>query len=309
MDDSAAEQPPGPFPLSAAGFAEVWARAAADGDDAARLALLRGADLVLPLPPDSAPGWATVTVAGRGWVPVWTSAEAMAASLAGTPALAWTTAHRVASFLDLAVGWPDPRLGLAVDPGSEHPLFLEPGTVARLAVPTLADEQAADPSRVAVVQQIVPLAGLDPLLHGRHTRVSGYVQLAVDLAHIGAPTVLLAAIGRAAEERELVTDEGAVHLVRWPVLGAGLYRTPLGGVDEEQRDAVAGWLVEEPPFGGLGFSPGREVPVREYRVDGVALPHDAGLFELDRHGTETCRARYDAVRGLWQLVLQRRAAG
>ena len=305
MDDSSVPDGASPSPGE---FAGLWALAHARGDETARLALLRGADLVLPLPPDTAPGWATVAFDGRSWVPAWTSPVGMATALSTTPAAGWTDRYRVASFLDLAAGWPDPRLGLAVDVGTEHPLFLEPGTVARLAVATMAEEQAADPGRVAVVQQLVPLAALDPLLAGRHTRVSGYVQLSSDVAHIGAPTVLLAAIGRADEERDLVTADGSVHLLRWPVLGPQLYRTPRGGVDEEQRDAVAGWLVEEPPFGGLGLSPGREVPVREYRVDGVALPHDAALLELDRRGTETVRARYDAVRGVWQFIV-RRAAG
>ncbi|RBY86119.1 SseB family protein [Blastococcus sp. TF02A-26] len=284
-------------------FAPAWAAAARAGDDAARLALLRGADLLLPLPPGGAPAWVTLPVADRSWVPAWTSVEAMGAALAGTPAAEWTRTPRVAGFLDLAAGWPDPRFGLAVDLGTEHPLFLEPGALARLAVPDLADELAAAPGTVAVVQQLVPLGGIDPLLSGRHTRVSGYVQATVDVAHIGAPTVLLAALGRAAEERDLVTADGSVHLLRWPVLGPELYPVARGGLDEESRDAVAGWLVEEPPFGGLGLSPGGRVPVREYRVDGVALPHRTGLYELDVHGRETCRARYDAVRGLWQLVV------
>lgn len=283
-------------------FAPAWVAAARAGDDASRLALLRGADLVLPLPPEGAPAWGTLPVGDRSWVPVWTSPEAMTTALAGGPAEEWTRVPRVAAFLDLVVGWPDPRLGLAVDLGTEHPLFVEPGALARLAVPDLADELATVPGSVAVVQQLVPLAGIDPLLAGRDTRVRGYVQAAADVAHIGAPTVLLAALGRSAEERELVTADGAVHLLRWPVIGPELYPVARGGLDEEGRDAVAGWLVEEAPFGGLGLSPGGRVPVREYRVDGVALPHGTGLYELDVHGRETCRARYDAVRGLWQLV-------
>ena len=309
MDDSERSEPSSAEPFDPAAFVAAWAAAALTGDDAARLALLRGADLVLPLPPDGGPAWVTLPVGDRSWVPAWTSLEAMRGALAGTPAQEWTRAPRVASLLDLAVGWADPRLGLAVDLATEHPLFLEPGALARLTVPDLADELAAVPGTVAVVQQLVPLRALDPLLSGRHTRVSGYVQATADLAHIGAPTVLLAAVGRSAEERDLVTADGSVHLLRWPVIGPELYPVARGGVDEDGRDAVAGWLVEEPPFGGLGFSPGRQVPVREYRVDGVALPHRTGLYELDVHGREVCRARYDAVRGLWQLVVPAGGAG
>ena len=269
MDD---EQPP----ADDLPFAELWAFAAESGDEAARLALLRGADLVVPASADGAAAWPLAQSEGRDWVTVWTSPELVQA--AGTPAGPW----QVASFAELVLHWPDPAWGLAVDLGTPHPLLLEPGTVSRLLAPDLADEVAAAPGEVVWVQQVVPIAGIDPLLHERDARVSGQVQRAADLEHVGAPTVLLQALGRADEELALVTDEGSVHLLRWPVLAPGLY-----GVD---RDA-------------MGLGPGRTTPVREYRVDQVALPHGAGLVELDRHGAETQRARYDALHGRWRLLV------
>ncbi len=261
-------------------FAELWAFAAEAGDQAARLALLRGADLVVPASADGAGAWPLAGAEGREWVTVWTSPEVMAAA-SGAPG-PW----QVASFAELVLHWPDPAWGLAVDLGTPHPLLLEPGTVSRLLAPDPEAEVAAAPGAVVWVQQVVPIAGIDPLLHERDARVSGYLQRTADLEHVGAPTVLLRALGRADEELALVTDEGSVHLLRWPVLGAGLYRV----------DRAA-----------MGLGPGRTTPVREYRVDQVALPHGAALVELDRHGAETQRARYDALHGRWQLLVPVRA--
>lgn len=256
-------------------FADLWAFAAQTGDEAARLALLRGADLVVPASADGAAPWPLAHWQGRDWVTVFTSPEVLAATRSAGP-------HQVASFAELVLHWPDPAWGLAVDVGSPHPLLLEPGAVSRLLAPDLADELAADPGAAVWVQQVVPLAGIDPLLRSTGTRVSGYVQRTADLEHVGAPTVLLRALDRAAEELHLVTDEGAVHLLRWPALGAALYRVP--------RES-------------MGLGPSRVVPVREYRVDEVALPHGAALVELDRYGDEVLRARYDALRGRWALVV------
>ncbi|SDP52810.1 SseB protein N-terminal domain-containing protein [Klenkia soli] len=266
-------------------FADLWAFAAESGDDAGRLALLRGADLAVPASADGSAPWPVVHHEGHDWVTVWTSPAAMAAAMgAAGPDGPW----QVASFVELVLHWPDVRWGLAVDLGTPYPLLLEPGTVSRLLAPDLDAEQAAAPDQVVWVQQLVPLAGLDPLLREPGTRVSGHLQRTADLEHVGAPTVLLRALGRSDEELALVTDEGSVHLLRWPALGAALYRVPRAT---------------------MGLGPGRTTPVREYRVDQVALPHGAALVELDRHGAETQRARYDALHGRWRLVVPAPARG
>ena len=266
-------------PADGLSFAELWAFAAQTGDDAGRLALLRGADLVVPASDDGAAPWPLARWQEQDWVTVFTSPATLAAARPAGP-------YQVASFADLVLHWPDPAWGLAVDVGSPHPLLLEPGAVSRLLAPDLGDELRADPGAAVWVQQVVPLAGIDPLLRSTGTRVSGFVQRTADLEHVGAPTVLLRALDRVAEEEALVTDEGAVHLLRWPALGAPLYRVPRAA---------------------MGLGPGRGVPVREYRVDEVALPHGAALVELDRHGDEVQRARYDALRGRWSLVVAAQA--
>ena len=38
---------------------------------------------------------------------------------------------------------------------------------------------------------------------------------------------------------------------------------------------MGGWVVEEPPFSGLGLGRNVDRVVREYKVDGVGLPHGA----------------------------------
>ncbi|MEI4272834.1 hypothetical protein TEK04_13980 [Klenkia sp. LSe6-5] len=281
-----------------ADFAAIWAAAAQAGDDAARLALLRGADLALPLPPEGAPTWPLAEHDGRTWVTVWTAPE-----LLPDPAGRWWRS----SFVELVHAWPDLRWGLAVDVGSPHPLLVEPGALVRLVVPDPADELSADPGRAIWVQQVVPPGRVGPLLGAARGRVSGVVHRCDDLAHIGSPTVLLRAVGRAGDEQALIPDHGSLHVLRWPVFGAQLYRVARGGRDVEQRDAVAGWLVEPAPFRGSGLAAGA-VPVREYRVDDVALPHGAAVVELDVRGGEHERARWDAVRGVWQLVTAGTAA-
>lgn len=255
-----------------AAFAALWSAAARAGDDATRLALLRGADLVLPLPATGSPTWPVSEFGGRTWITVWTDPELMG-GLAGPQ---WWRS----SFVELVHAWPDLRWGLAVDPGTPHPLLVEPGALVQLLAPEPADELALDPQRAIWVQHLVAAGEAAALLQGSVTRVSGVVHRVEDVAHIGAPTVLLAAVGRTGEERELIPDDGTVLVLRWPVFGAALYRVPPGST-------------------GLGAG---TVPVREYRVDDVALPHGAALVELDARGRETERARLDAVRGVWQLV-------
>ena len=284
-------------------FTAALDAAARAGDTARCLALLRSGDLALPITPAAAAGdepaaWATAQAQGVTWVLAYSSVERMQQCTRGE-----ATHARVAPFLELAAGWPDTRFGLAVDAGAEHPFFLESGTVARLAAPTLAEDRAADPDALpAVVQQLLRPADVPVLLAASQARVSGYVHHASDVAHLGAPTALVDAVGRAAEEDELLSDTGSVTVLRWAVVGPELVRTPLGGVDEERRDAVAGWVVEEEPFTGTGWAQPDSL-VREYRVQGLLLPHGAELWELHPSGAQQARAVWDGVREVWSLVV------
>jgi hypothetical protein len=269
------------------------------GDVATALTLLRPAQLLLPISEAAAagaeaPGWATHEGPGRTWLLAFTSVEAMQTASGGA-----VRSGRISSLPELAAGWPDPRWGLAVDPGLPSHLTLESGTVARLAAPSLADQVAAEPEvPFPLLQQVVPAAQLAERLAGER-RVSGYVHQLPDVVHIATPVVLVAALGRGAEVADLLDADGAVHLLRWPAVGTELYRSAWGGTDEAGRDAVAGWLVEEPPFVGLGFAPQVDQLVREHRVHGIELPHGAQLWQLGHDGEERLLAVLDGDLGEW----------
>lgn len=266
------------------------------------LGLLRQAEIGLPVTRAAAEGreptaWPTFTGGGRTWMAAYTSIDAMRAVLGDT------AEHvRVVTFAELAAGWPDPRWGLAVNPGLSTFFFLEAGTVARLAVPSLAQERLAEPgSGPPIMQKLLRPADLYAYLVEGESRVSGYCHRARDVAHIATPAVLADALGQAHEEG-VVTGQGSVNILRWRAVGLDLYRTPYGGVDEASRVAVAGWVIEEPPFVGMGLVPNADQVIREYKVDGVGLPHGTEIWELTVDGVEYRRAVYDGDLGRWFLV-------
>jgi hypothetical protein len=267
------------------------------GDLAMCLNMLRDSELALPATGGPPYAWPTVTGPDRTWLVAYTSAEAMRVATDGT------LSHlRVTSLTELAAGWPDLRWGLAVNPGLPAHFLLESGTVARLAVPSLAQDRIAQPEPgLPVVQKPLTTADLYTYLADGETRVSGYCHHALDVEHIATPAVLLEALGRPGEG-DLMSDEGSVHLLRWRAVGANLYRTPYGGTDEETRDAVAGWVIEEPPFVGMGLVPNVDQLIREYKIDGVRLPHASEIVELTDAGTERRRAIFDGDGGRWLLI-------
>jgi len=282
------------------GLEDAVAALTAAGDRAGCLQLLRGAELALPISEAAAegrepPAWATAPGPDRTWLLAYTSVEAMTAASGGA-----VTRARVLSFAELAAGWPDPRWGLAVDAGRPTPLFLESGAVARLAAPTLVEDRLREPGTLPpLVQLPISTDELFELITSSGGRVSGYVHNLQDAGHLSTPAALLDALGQADRAAELVGEDGALLVLRWPVLEPELYRTPHGGTDEERRDAVGGWVVEEAPFPGLGFVPNPDSVIREYRVHGVVLPHGAEVWEMAPDGGERRRARWDADTGRW----------
>lgn len=287
--------PAGPFEV-------VLGSAFAAGELAACLSLLRAADFALPISPAAAVGhqpvaWPTITGEGRTWIVAYTSAQAMRAGSRGL-----TSHHRVVSMAELAAGWPDLHWGLAVNPGLPVRFLLESGTVARLAVPSLAEDHIAEPGPSApVLQKLLKPADLYAYLAEGESRVSGYCHHALDVAYIATPRVLADALGRSAEEG-VVTGDGSVNILRWHAAGLNLYRTPYGGTDEETMTAVAGWVIEEPPFVGMGLVPNVDQVIREYKADSVGLPHGAEIWELTSDGVEHRRAMYDGDLERWLLL-------
>ncbi|MFC4120097.1 SseB family protein [Nonomuraea zeae] len=280
-------------------FEERLQEAHGRGDLTTCLTLLRYADFACPVGEAAARGdeqiaWPTIAGTDRTWLAVYTSAEAMRKATGDA-----VRHFRIVSLVELAAGWPDLHWGLAVNPGLEPSFLLEPGTVARLAVPTLEQDLAAEPdSGLPIVQKALQVAQIQELLDSERPRVSGYCHHALDVAHIATPSVLADAL----LQDDALTTEGAINLLRWPAIGLELYRTPYGGIDEKGRVAVAGWVVEEPPFVGMGLVPNANQTIREYKIDGIGLPHGAEIVELAADGQERTHARYDADHGRWLMV-------
>ncbi|MFI6294087.1 SseB family protein [Nonomuraea sp. NPDC050790] len=280
-------------------FDERLRAAFEEGRTALCLALLKDADLALPMSRAAFEGaepivWPTVEADGRTWLLAYTSPEAMASGFGHI-----TEHFRITSMVELAAGWPDPHWGLAINPGLPVGFNLESGTVARLAVPTLVQDLALAPeSGVPVVQKLLHPAEIQDLLLGGETRVSGYVHHALDVSHIATPAVLAEALA----QPDFLTPDGSLNLLRWRPVGLEMYRTPYGGTDEARREAVAGWVVEEPPFVGLGLVPNPDQAIREYKVYGVAVTHAAEIWELTDAGTEVRRAVYHGDVRRWFAI-------
>ncbi|MDQ3716573.1 MAG: SseB family protein [Actinomycetota bacterium] len=288
-------EPTGPFEE------QLWAAYLAQNSGAC-LAMLKTTELALPISAEAAAGtepprWATAERDDRSWLMAYTSAESMATGTDGH-----ATHCRITSLLELAAGWPDPQWGLVVNPGLPIQMLLEPSTIARVAAPDMALEQLASPGQTPpLVQKLLPPAEVSGMFARRDNRVSGYVHLLADVKHIGSPNVLLDALGRTQDERELIDDDGSVFLLRWPAIGPELYRSPYGGTTEASRAAMDGWVIEEPPFVGTGFVPNVDQVIREFKVDGIGLPHRAEVVEISIEGSESRRAVWDGDRGTWML--------
>lgn len=264
--------------------------------------MLRTAELALPLTAGAfagtePPRWPTTTVDERTWMITYTSGESMRIATEG----AFEHARRV-SLPELAAGWPDHSWALAINPGLPIQLTLAPNQLARFAAPSLLADRDAEPTaRTPLLQKLLRPGDIEELLRGEN-RVSGYCHQLADVVHIATPAVLVEALGRKDELAYYVTAEGAVNTLRWPAVGLELYRSPYGGTDEASRVAVDGWVIEEPPFVGLGFAPNPDQPIREYNVAGIALPYGAEIWELTDEGIEHRRAVLDTDHGRWLLV-------
>jgi hypothetical protein len=285
-------------------FEERLLQASTADDASAVAALLQAAQLCLPLTAaasvgEESPAWPTVSAADRTWIIAYTSIESMRIGSGGA------LEHARASWLpELAAGWPDHSWGLVINPGLPTQVTLDPAALARLAAPSLLEDRDAQPTaRTPMMQKLLRHADVHQTLQVGVTRVSGYCHQLVDVAHIAAPEILVEALGRKDEMAELRTDQGSVNLLRWPAVGLELYRNAIGGIDEASRAAVNGWLIEEPPFVGLGFAPSPDQVIREYKVDGVGLPHGAEICELTAAGATEPRALLDVDLGQWLLLV------
>jgi hypothetical protein len=255
--------------------------------------LLAAADLYLPVSAAAAVGaeplrWATATVGAETLLVAFTSPESLATATRGE-----APGHRAVTLRTLMALWPDPRWYLIVNPTLPVETCLPASTVARLVATELA------PDTNCILQKVLAPAELVRYLASGDDRVGGYVHRLDDVEHLVLPEQLVRGLAPSCDPAALSVDDGSVHVLRWPLVGASLYRVPFGGVDRDAMSAMDGWVVEEPPFVGTGFVPNTEAPIQEYRVHSIRLPHSSELVRIDRDGTESLVARYSADVQRW----------
>ncbi|WP_158716280.1 hypothetical protein [Blastococcus sp. Marseille-P5729] len=277
------------------------AKALTEGDEVtAQLLLLTGRFSVHARSPEDT-GWPIVTTAeGDRWVTVYTSPELCHASTN------CGLRYREFSLAQLAAMWPDNSVGLSINPVVANLAFaLEPAAFARLVAPRLDQLMwLYPPGTIPYLQKVLRGDELTRLLGAQTHTVSGFVHLYDEVYEIGDPQRLLEVVGIADDaRRDVVFDDGSLHLLRWPGLGLDLYRTPLGGRDDRQRAAVDGWVIAPDPFIGLGLTPSPTAPVHEYYCTAVAIPHGSEIHQMMPDGSSHRRAAYDAVAGRWRRVL------
>lgn len=281
-----------------------------NGDRDGCVAMVRRAELVLPISQEAFDGTAPPTWVstagpdGEILVLAFTSVELMQEASGGV-----LQVGRRSSLAHMCSGWPDNRWSLVINPGTPLQMVLESGFMARLACPDLAMQPHATPELpIPIVQKALrPLDALT-LLRDGEPRVSGFVHKSVDsAAHCESPMALLEALGLH-DAPAYLTDDGSVHLLRWLAVGNDAYRVPIGGRDAEQAAASGGWVIEPPPFVGLGMAPHPDSMIAEYKVSGVLLPHGAEIGVLTADGQYRKAAVLDADRGRW-LAVQRAEDG
>ena len=271
--DQAAAGPFSPADPTEAALAD----AAAAGDVEAYLRALLGAQVLVPVSPETPPH-ATLGDAAFDWltllfddgtrtVPVFTSPRLVPEPLAAARMVA-------VEVVDLVRVRPVAPWPLAVNPGTPIGIILPPDQVGAVAgwladaLPGLADGPR---DGTVIMQKVLASGQLDHYLARGYDRVGGAVHRVADLADLDSPAALLAATAGPME-----AAEGAepVHLIRWPAYRWSLY------------------LPREP-------AP-RRVPA--FSVASIRLPHGAELYRLDVGGEESLVAVLDADQRRWRTA-------
>lgn len=167
-----------------------------------------------------------------------------------------------------------------------------------------------DPSHGPVVmQKTVHPAHLGWYLDNHGDRVSGYVHRMADLRGLDTPYKLVDALGLGGSGGLFDPVPDQVYVLRWPVVGAALYRVPFGGPTEQAMLAMPdGWVVEDPPFVGTGFAPNPARAIPEFKVDSIPLPHGAELHQISATRRQRPCAVFDADWRRWVPVRAQQTA-
>jgi hypothetical protein len=332
-----AQSPPAGTPVPSAAELEALLAAAKErGDQLSYFELLLIAELVMPSTGDpKAERFATAAFDDGTYVLAFTSRDAMEESLRGQAGY-----HRRTTFVELARNWPRPDWRLAINAGLPTAAYIDSDTITRLAdeeraaettavepdlgpppEPRPAPEPAPDLQPVpgpgpapqaepsprktgpTIMQKVVPHQHVSHYLENAYDQVAGYVHRVQDVLRLDTPQRLVRGLGLTYQGSPFSERDEAIHVIRWPVVKGSLYRAPYGGQDEAaMRKAPDGWVVENPPFLGTGYAPGDIEAVPEFRIDSQRLPHGAEMYRVDRAGTQTFVAFFDADHRRWTKV-------
>jgi hypothetical protein len=150
------------------------------------------------------------------------------------------------------------------------------------------------------MQKVVPPPLVVHYLEGGYDRVAGYVHKLEDVADLATPERLVNGLGLTYENSPFSPDDELIHLIRWHAYKLALFKTPLGGVDEESMQATPdGWVIELPPFLGTGYAPGDGPRIPEFKIASQRLPHGAEFYRVERSGDAVRVATFDADGGRW----------
>lgn len=227
-------------------------------------------------------------------------------------------------FVKLIQAWPDPSLWFAVNPGSPIGATLPGDQIVALAqwagetglgadepepakadvvdAELIAPAEPADPepSRMPLMQKVIPAAQVPYYLERGYDRVSGFVHRSPEVNHLNTPTELYEALGLGYDGSPFAEDANEVYVIEWVIYRPALYRIPYGGNDEASMAGMAGWVIERPPFRGNGFAPSTSgAVIAEFKVDSVRLPHGAVMWRITADGVRTKVATLDADGPQW----------
>lgn len=174
----------------------------------------------------------------------------------------------------------------------------EPGEAA----PQPSAARSSSDGGFAIMQKVVAHDQVDWYLDKAYDRVAGFVHRVSDVIDLNTPRRLYECLGLVRDGSPFTVDDPEVHIIRWPAYRAALYRTPFGGRSEDDLKEWGedGWVVEEPPFTGDGFTPGSAGSIPEYKAESFRLPHGSEMYAITSHGSERFVARYDADRLVWE---------
>jgi hypothetical protein len=276
------------------------------------------------LPADPSFPWQLEEIDSEPYVFVFTSPERLAEH---TEALDTGMSSLSFRFVQLIGSWPDPDINFAVNPGSpvgatlpgsqivalaswaaEVGLRADAGADVVLAVKPKASTGSSSITgdsprdRPTVMQKTISPTQVPYYLERGYDRVSGFVHRVTEVDKLSSPAQLYHGLGLGYDGTPFSADADEVYLLRWIAHRSDLYRIPYGGPHEAAMRAMAGWVIERPPFRGNGFAPGDGAVIAEFKVDSVRLPHGAQMWRLDADGTETFVATFDADGPRWERV-------